>query len=108
MVVGLCHEERQREIEYEKKLDKARSKTDKDKGKDSSKPESSNHKGHRKKLYDKGQKKTEFSDTTKSKDKDKPKYTYHNKEEAVKDILALLHEKHREKKCCLRYRKLNH
>jgi hypothetical protein len=46
-VVGLCHEERQREIEHEKKLDEAQSKIDKGKGKDSSKPESSNHKGDR-------------------------------------------------------------
>jgi hypothetical protein len=57
-VVSLCHEERQREIEHEKKLDEAWSKKDKGKGKDSSKPESSNHKGDRKKLYDKEQKKT--------------------------------------------------
>jgi predicted nucleic acid-binding Zn ribbon protein len=54
MVVGLHHKEWQREIEHEKKLDKAWSKKDKDKGKDSSKPESLNHKGNRKKPYDKG------------------------------------------------------
>jgi hypothetical protein len=52
-VVGLRHEERQWEIEHEKKLDKAWSKTDKGKGKDSSKPESSNHKDDRKMPYDK-------------------------------------------------------
>jgi hypothetical protein len=53
MVVSLWHEERQREIEYKKKLDKAWSKKDKCKGKDSSKPKSLNHKGDRKKPYDK-------------------------------------------------------
>jgi hypothetical protein len=57
-VVTLCHEERSREIEHEQKLDEARSKNDKGKGKNSSKPESSNHKGHRKKPYNTRQKKT--------------------------------------------------
>jgi hypothetical protein len=50
IVIGLCHEDRQRKIEHEKKLDEVRSKKDKGKGKDFSKPESSNHKGDRKKL----------------------------------------------------------
>jgi hypothetical protein len=58
MVVGLYHKERQREIEHEKKLDKARSKTDKGQGKNSSKPESLYHKGDRKISYDEIQKKT--------------------------------------------------
>jgi hypothetical protein len=44
MVVGLRHQDRQREIENEKKLDEARSKTHQGKGKTSSNPESSNHK----------------------------------------------------------------
>jgi Mg-chelatase subunit ChlI len=83
-VVGLCHEERRREIEHEKKLDEAWSKTDKGKGKNSSKPESSNHKGDSKKPYDKGQKKIQFSDPFKSKDKDELKWTHHNKEKALK------------------------
>jgi hypothetical protein len=52
-VVGLCHEERHREIEHEKKIDEARSNKDKGKGKDSSKLESLNHNGNRKKPYDK-------------------------------------------------------
>jgi hypothetical protein len=107
-VVSLCHEERQREIEHEKKLDEAQSKKDKGKGKDSSKPESSNHKGDRKKQYDKEQKKTRFSDTSKSKNKDQLKWTDHNKEEALKSISASLQQKGREKKLCLRGRKPNH
>jgi hypothetical protein len=72
-VVGLCHEERQREIEHVKKPDKVRSKKDKGKEKNSAKPEYSNHKCNRKKPYDKEQKKTRFSDTSKSKDKDETK-----------------------------------
>jgi hypothetical protein len=105
--VGLRHEERQWEIEHVKKLDKARSKKDKGKGKNSSKPESSNHKGDRKKPYDKGQKKTWISDTSKFKDKDKPKRTHHNKEEALKGIPASLQKKRKEKKLCLRCGKPN-
>jgi hypothetical protein len=108
MVVGLRHEERQREIEYMTKLDEAQSKKDNGKGKDSSKPESLNHKGDRKKPYNKGQKKTRFSDTSKSKDKDKPQQTHHNNEEALKDIPASLQKKRREKKLYLRYGKPNH
>jgi hypothetical protein len=54
MVVGLRHEERQREIEYEKKLDETWSKKDRCKGKEISKPESSSYRGNRKKSYDKG------------------------------------------------------
>jgi hypothetical protein len=73
MVVGNRHEERQREIEHEKKLDESWSKNDQGRGQDSSKPESSNYKGNRKKPYDNGQKNTRFSDTSKSKDKDQPK-----------------------------------
>jgi hypothetical protein len=107
-VVCLRHEEKQREIEYKKKLDEARSKKDKGKGKDSSKPESSNYKGDRKKSYDKGQKKIRFSDTSKSNDKNEPKWTHHNKEEALKGILASLQEKCRKKKLCLRCGKPNH
>jgi hypothetical protein len=72
-VVGLHHAERQREIEHKKTLKEAWSKKDKVMGKDSSKPESSNHKNNRKRPYDKRQKKTRFSDTSKSKDKDEPK-----------------------------------
>jgi hypothetical protein len=64
-----CHEEREREIEHEKKLDEAQSKKDEGKGKEISKPGSSSHRGDRKKPYDKGQKKTPFSDTSKSKEK---------------------------------------
>jgi hypothetical protein len=79
MVVSLHHKEWQREIEHKKKLDKARSKKDKGKGKDSSKPKSSNHKGDRKKHHDKRQKKTQFCDTSKSKDKDELKRIHHNK-----------------------------
>jgi hypothetical protein len=54
MVIGLPYEERHREIEHEKKLDKAQSMKDKGKGMDYPKTVSSNHKGNRKKLYDKG------------------------------------------------------
>jgi hypothetical protein len=75
------------------KINEAQSKNDQGKGKDSSKPESLNHKGNRKKPYDNGQKKTRFSDTSKSKDKDKLKRTYYNTEEALKDIQALLQGK---------------
>jgi hypothetical protein len=67
---------------------------------DSSKPESSNHKGESKKPYDKGQKTIRFSDTSKSIDKDNPKQMHHNKEEALKGILASLAEKPRETKLC--------
>jgi hypothetical protein len=101
MMVGLDHEETQREIEYEKKLDQAQSKKAKGKGKNSSKPESLNHKGDRTEPYKKGQKKTQYSNTSKSKDKDKPKRMHHIKEEALKDIPALLQEKRRVKKLCL-------
>jgi hypothetical protein len=69
-VVGLHHEEREREIEHQKKLKVAWSKSDTHRGKDSSKPEFSNHKGYRQNPYDKGKKKTQFSDTSKSIDKD--------------------------------------
>jgi N-acetylmuramoyl-L-alanine amidase CwlA len=107
MVVGIGHEERQREIEDEKKLDEAQSKKPKGKGKDSSKPESSNHKGDRKKPYDQGQKMTQFSNTSNSKDKGEPKRTHYNQEEALKYIPASLQEKRREKKLCLRGGKPN-
>jgi hypothetical protein len=53
MVVSLRLQKSQREIEHEKKLDEAWSKKDKDKGKGSFNPESSSHKGDRKKPYDK-------------------------------------------------------
>jgi hypothetical protein len=53
-VVGLHHDERQREIEHEKKFDETRSKKTKGKEKDSFKPESSNHTADRKQPYDKG------------------------------------------------------
>jgi hypothetical protein len=92
-VVGLYHEERQREIEYKKDLDEAQSKKDKGKGKEISKPKSSSHRGDQKKPYDKEQKKTQFSDTSKSKEKDEPKRMHHNKEKAWIGILALLQEK---------------
>jgi Mg-chelatase subunit ChlI len=107
-VVGHHHEERQMEIKHEMKLDKVPSKKDKGKGMDSSKPESSNYKADRKNPYDKGQKKTEISDTSKSKDKGEPKRTQYNKKEAWKGITALLYEKRREKKLCLRCRKPTH
>jgi hypothetical protein len=58
IVVSLCHEERQSEIEQETKLDEARRTKDKGKGKNSSEPESSNHKGNRMNPYNKDQKKT--------------------------------------------------
>jgi hypothetical protein len=96
-VVGLRHEKRHREIEHEKKLDEAQSKKDKGKGKDSSKPESSNHKGGRKTGHDKQQKTTGFSNSSKSKDKDVPKRTHHNTEEALKGMRASLHKKRRER-----------
>jgi hypothetical protein len=73
--VGLRHEERQREIEHETKLDEAQSKKNKGKRKEISKPESSIHRRNREKPYDKGQKKTRFSDTSKSKENDEPKQT---------------------------------
>jgi hypothetical protein len=101
MVIGLCHVERQRAIEYEKKLDEAWSKKDKGKRKDSSMPKFSNHKGDRKKADYKEQQKTRFFYTSKSKDKDKPKRMHYNKEEALNSIPASLQEKHREKKLCL-------
>jgi hypothetical protein len=107
-VAGLHHKKSQREIEYEKKLDEGWSKNNKVKRKDSSKLESSNHKGDRKKPYDKGQKKTQFSDTSKSNDKDEPKWTPHNKAEALKGIPALLQKKRREKKLVLRCATPNH
>jgi hypothetical protein len=53
IVVTLHHEKRKREIEYEMKLDKTRSKKDNSKRKESSKPESSSQKGDQKKPYDK-------------------------------------------------------
>jgi hypothetical protein len=53
-VVGLRHKYRQREIEYKTKIDKAQGKNDKGRGKNSSKPQSSNHTSDRKKPYDKG------------------------------------------------------
>jgi hypothetical protein len=57
MVINLCYEERQREIEHVKKLNKAGSKKDKGKEKEFSKPESSSQKENRKIPYDKRQKK---------------------------------------------------
>jgi Mg-chelatase subunit ChlI len=61
ILVGLRHEERQREIEHEKKLNEAPSRKAKGKGKESSKPECSKHQSHRKNHYDKEQKKIWFS-----------------------------------------------
>jgi hypothetical protein len=54
MVVSLHHEERQRKIDHEKKLDETQSKKDKGKGKEISKPESSSHREDQKKPYDEG------------------------------------------------------
>jgi hypothetical protein len=108
MVFGLRHKERHREIEHKKKLDETQSKKDKGRGKDSSMPESLNHKSDRKKPYDKGQKKTWFSDISESKDKDEPKQMHPNKEKALKGILASLEEIRKEKKLCLRYGQPNH
>jgi hypothetical protein len=79
MVVSLHHEERQKEIKHEKKLNKVWSKKDEGKRNDSSQPESSNHTGDRKKPYDKEQKKTRLPDTSQFKDNDEPKRMYHNK-----------------------------
>jgi hypothetical protein len=89
-VVSLYHEEMQREIKHEKNLDEVRSTKDNDKGQEISKPNSSSQRGNQKKPYDKGQKKIRFLDTSKSKTKDEPKRTHHNKEEALKDVLASL------------------
>jgi hypothetical protein len=108
IVVSLCYEESLREIEYEKKLDEAWSKTDKGKGMDSCQPQSSNHKGNRKKLYDKGYKKRCFSDTSKSKDKDEPERTSHNTEVALNDIPHWEEEKCRQKTLCIGCGNLNH
>jgi hypothetical protein len=72
-----------------KELDKARSKIDKDIGKDSSKPKSSNHKGNREKLYDKRHKKTWFSDTSKFEDQDNPKWTHYDKEKSLDRCTSL-------------------
>jgi hypothetical protein len=98
MVVSLGHEEKQREIEHKKNLDEAQSKKDKGKQKEISTPESSSHRGDRKTYCDKGQKKPQFSDTSKSKEMDDPKQMHHNIEEALKGIQAFLQEKCREKK----------
>jgi hypothetical protein len=73
IVVGSRHEERQKEIDHEKKLDEVQSKKDNGKGKDISKPKSSSHRGDQKNPYDKEQKKTQVCDTSKSKDKDELK-----------------------------------
>jgi hypothetical protein len=100
-VVGLRDEEKQREIEHEKKLDEAWSMKAKRKGKDSSKPESSNHNGDRKNPDDKKQRKIWFSDTSKSNDKDEPKRTPYNKEAALNGIPASLQDNRREKKLSL-------
>jgi hypothetical protein len=50
MVKSVWHEENQREIEHEKKLDEVLCMRHKGKGKNSSKPESSNHKGDKRNL----------------------------------------------------------
>jgi hypothetical protein len=97
MVVGLRHEERQREIGPEKKLDEAGSKKNEGTGKEISTPEASSCRDDRKKSYDMGQKMTRFSDTSKSKDKDEPKWMYHNMEEVLKAVLASLLEICKEK-----------
>jgi hypothetical protein len=55
IVVRLHHTERQRELKHEKKLDQARSKNDKAKGKEISKPKSSTNRVDQKNPYDKGQ-----------------------------------------------------
>jgi hypothetical protein len=46
--------------------------------------------------YMKCQKKTRFSNTSKSKEKDEPKQIHHNKEEALKGVPALLQKTRRE------------
>jgi hypothetical protein len=61
-----------KEIEHKKKLDEAQSKKGKDKRQDSSKPESSNHKGDKRSLMIKDKRRHGFLDTSKSKDKDEP------------------------------------
>jgi hypothetical protein len=53
IVVGLRHQQTQRKINYEKKLDEMQSKKDKGKGKEISTPKSSCHRGDRKKPYNK-------------------------------------------------------
>jgi hypothetical protein len=105
---GLRHEDRQREIEHKTKLDKAQSKKDQGNGKDSSNHESSNYRGDRKKPYDNGQKKTRFSNTSKSKDKEEPKRTHHNKGAGLKSRLASFQAKYSEKKLCVRGRQSNY
>jgi hypothetical protein len=73
MVVGLRHKERQTEIEHGMKLHEARCKKDNGKTKEMSKPESSSQRGDQKKLDNKGQMKTWFSETSTSKEKAKTK-----------------------------------
>jgi hypothetical protein len=68
IVVSLRHEECQREIQHEMKLDEVWNKKGKGKENEISKPVTSSHRGDRKKPYDKRQKKTRFSDTSKSKE----------------------------------------
>jgi hypothetical protein len=82
MVVRITYNERQWKIVPEMKLDAARSKY-KGKGTEISIPESSTHRGDLKKSYDKGQKKTRFSETTMYKDQDERKGTHLNMEEPI-------------------------
>jgi hypothetical protein len=108
MVVAFCYEERQMKIEYEKKGYQAGNTLEKGKGKEISTPESSRHRGDRKDSYDMRQKKLRFSNTSKSKEKDKPMRTYHNKEDRLHGLLALVMKTFRETKLCLRCSKSNH
>jgi hypothetical protein len=52
-VLGLHHEEWQKEIKHKKQLNKTPCKKEKAKGKELSKPKSSNQKRNQKKFYDK-------------------------------------------------------
>jgi hypothetical protein len=89
-VVGIWHEERQREVEHEMYLDVGRSKMDQGKGQEISKPKCSRHRGDLNKAYDKGQQKTWFSDTSKSKEIDELTWLQDYKEVAWRAVLASL------------------
>jgi hypothetical protein len=80
----------------------------KGKGTERSEVKSSSRRGDRKKPYDRGQQKTGFFDTSKSKEKDEPTRTHHNKDQALIGVHALLQEKHREKILGLQCSKPNH
>jgi hypothetical protein len=90
MVVVLRHEERQREIRYQKKLNDPISKADKGNGKDISNPQSSSHRGNWTKPCDKGSKMIRFFDTSKSNESYELKRMHQKMDETLKGILASL------------------